>query len=165
MSEITLEITHPTLAPGPLQGFNFFWAFYVKGFRPEVHCQPCFRGSVSPQFNSRTARSGQIYVMDERRAFPFLYLCGVGVGPKNLLHQKNFHLALRPEPGAREVRETYNGYTITVENAVALPIPELPEGWNGLNRETTRCKNFRFGVEYFGWNPTARSLPYSQQPT
>ncbi len=93
--------------------------------------------------------------MDERKTFPYLYLCGVGVGPRNLLHQKNFHLALRPEPGAREVRETYNGYTITVENAIALPIPELPEGWQGLNRETTRCKNFRFGVEYFGWQPTA----------
>ncbi len=72
MSEITLEITHPTLAPGPLQGFNFFWAFYVKGFRPEVHCQPCFRGSVSPQLNSKTVQSGRLYVMDERRTFPFL---------------------------------------------------------------------------------------------
>lgn len=155
MSSITIEITHPTLAPGPIQGFKQFWAFFVNGFRPEVHCQKCFRGSVSPQLNRRTAQSGRTYVMNERPTFPYLYLCGVGVGPKNLLYQKNIHLALRPEPGTREVCETYNGYIVAVENAVALPIPELPPGWQGRDSETTGCKNFRFGVKYFGWNPPA----------
>jgi hypothetical protein len=36
-------------------------------------------------------------------------------------------------------------------NAVALPIPMIEPGWKGLDKETTRCKNFQFGVEYFGW--------------
>jgi len=53
--------------------------------------------------------------------------------------------------GAREVRQTYNGYIVTVENAMALSIPELADGWNGLRTRTTRCKNFRFGVAQFGW--------------
>ena len=80
-----------------------------------------------------------------------LYVCGVGVGPTNLLFQKNFHLPLKPEPGAREIRQTYNGYRVSVENAIAMPIPDLEPGWKGLDPETTRCKNFRFAVAQFGW--------------
>ena len=89
--------------------------------------------------------------MNERKSFRYLYICGVGLGPKSLLHQKNFTFpcALRGREGSSH---TYNGYTITVENAVALPIPELEPGWQGLDLETTRCKNFRFGVAYFGWS-------------
>lgn len=39
-----------------------------------------------------------------------------------------------------------------VENARELPIPALPESWEGRDRETTRCKNFQFGVAYFGYS-------------
>ena len=80
----------------------------------------------------------------------YLYICGVGSGPKSRLQLTNFHLPVRYEPGSAVAESTYNGYLITVADAVALPIPELPAGWNGLDLETTRCKNFRFGVAYFG---------------
>jgi hypothetical protein len=63
----------------------------------------------------------------------------------------NFHLPLKLAAGARETPQTYNGYTIRVENGLALPIPELEVGWKGLDLETTRCKNFRFAVSRFGW--------------
>jgi hypothetical protein len=148
---ITIQIDHSDLPSGHLQGFRFFWAYYVTGFNQPQHCQPGFKGTLSRQLNTRTARSGVLYVMDERRSFPYLYVCGVGTGAKRLLSQKNFHLPLRPEPGAREVRQTYNGYRVIVENAMAMPIPELEDGWKGLDRETTRCKNFRFAVAQFGW--------------
>jgi len=148
---ITIHLDHPEFPPGPIQGFRFFWAYYVTGFNRAVHCQPCFKGSLSASLNSRTARSGAVYVMNERRTFPYLYLCGVGTGPDKLLYQKNFHLPLKPQRSAREVRQTYNGYIVTVENAMALPIPELADGWNGLSTRTTRCKNFRFAVAQFGW--------------
>jgi hypothetical protein len=151
LNSITIRIDHPELVPGPIQGFRFFWAYYVSGFYQSAHCQPCFKGSLSNQLNTRTARSGELYVMSERRSFRYLYICGVGVGPKSLLHEKNFHLPLEIEPGAREIRKTYNGYTITVENGRPLPIPELEAGWKGLDLETTRCKNFRFAVAHFGW--------------
>jgi hypothetical protein len=156
---IEIRIDHHVYRTGAIQGFRHFWAFYVCGFDQSVHCQPCFRGSLSRQFNTRTAESGRLYVMNERKAFRYLYICGVGVGPKNLLREKNFHLPLRFEAGARQVGHTYNGYTVTVENAVALPIPELEPGWQGLDLETTRCKNFRFGVEYFGWQTGAPHYP------
>ncbi len=137
--------------PKPIQGFKFFWAYYVNGFDQSVHCQPCFKGSLSRQFNTRKVQSGKLYTMNEWKAFRYLYICGVGVGPKHLLGEKNFHLPLEYRLGAREVRQTYNGYIITVENGIALPIPELEVGWKGLNLETTRCKNFRFAVRQFGW--------------
>lgn len=148
---ITIYIDHPEFKPGPIQGFKFFWAYYVTGFDQRVHCQFCFKGSLSRQLNTRTGQSGKLYTMSERASFKYLYICGVGRGPKNLLYQKNFHLPLQHQPGAREVRQTYNGYTITVENGIALPIPELEVGWKGLDLETTRCKNFRFAVGQFGW--------------
>jgi hypothetical protein len=41
---------------------------------------------------------------------------------------------------------------VTVTNSVELPIPKLAPGWNGLmDKEHTGCRNFQFGVEYFGW--------------
>ena len=123
----------------------------MNGFNQTTHCLSCFKGSLSRQFNTRTVQSGKLYTMDERETFRYLYICGVGVGPKNLLRDKNFHLPLAYRAGGHEVHQTYNGYRITVENGVALPIPELESGWKGLDLETTRCKNFRFAVEQFGW--------------
>jgi hypothetical protein len=159
MISISIQIYHPDLAPGPLRGFRFFWAYYVTGYDQSLHCQPCFKGTLSKQLNTRTARSGVVYVMNERRSFPYLYVCGVGVGPKRLLHEKNFHLPLKPEAGAHEKYETYNGYIVEVQNAVALPIPIPEEGWKGLNRETTHCKNFRFAVAHFGWTDQPERNP------
>ena len=80
----------------------------------------------------------------------FLYVCGVGSGPQNQLRDKNFHLPLRYEEGARVVRQTYNGYRIIAYNAAEISIPALEPGWGGRDLETTRCKNFQFGVAYFG---------------
>ena len=141
---ITLRLDRAGKEPGLIEGFQFFWAFYVTGFDQRSHCQPCFKGTLSPQVNSRTVRSGQLYRMDERRAFRYLYVCGVGTGPKNELHRKNFHLGLRLEPGAGELKKaTYNGYELTVNNAVEMPIPEAaPDA-------VQRCKNFLFGMAYF----------------
>ena len=153
---ITIRVDHPEYEPGPVRGFRFFWAYYVNGFDQTVHCQPCLKGSLSKQFNTRTVRSGRLYPMNERKAVRYLYICGVGVGQKRLLHQKNFHLPVEFNPGANEIRHTYNGYKVTVENAITVPIPELEAGWKGLNLEATRCKNFRFAVGQFGWiEPTA----------
>ena len=81
----------------------------------------------------------------------FLYVCGVGSGPKVKLREQNVHLPLRYAEGQVVTEPTYNGYLVTARNAVALPIPALPQGWNGLHDEMTRCKNFRFGVASFGY--------------
>jgi hypothetical protein len=147
---ITRTVSHPSAPAGPIAGFRFLWAFYVKGLRADRHCQPCFRGRRVAEFCTPTARSGESVTFDRMDRYPYLYICGVGNGPRAELHRKNLHMPLRLAPGRREVVETYNGYLFTVENAELLPIPELPAGWNGRDLETTRCKNFRFGVAYFG---------------
>lgn len=55
---ITLIVEHPTAPPGRIEGFRFLWAFYVNGYHPSRHCQPCFRGARVADFCTPTARSG-----------------------------------------------------------------------------------------------------------
>ncbi len=76
--------------------------------------------------------------------------CGVGSGPKKALAAKNLHLPLEYAAGHVVRASTYNGYVIVAEDAAVVPIPMLRDGWNGRDRETTRCKNFQFAVAYFG---------------
>ena len=148
---ITLEVTHPQFEPGVIRGFRFFWAFYVDGFRSDRHCQACFKGQRVGDFSTATARSGQPVVFDLMDRYKYVYVCGVGCGPKPKLGTQNFHWALQYQEKSVIEKPTYNGYRVAAHNAIALPIPELPEGWNGRDRETTRCKNFQFAVEHFGY--------------
>lgn len=148
---ITLSVTHPTLPDDLIQGFRFFWAYYVSGFRSELHCQPCFKGRRIKEFSTGHAQSGRLYSFGAMDRFPYVYVCGVGSGPKKALAAQNFHFPLKYAEGEVVTATTYNGYVVTARNAVAVPIPALPEGWNGRDRETTRCKNFQFAVAYFGY--------------
>lgn len=149
--ETTRIVTHPSIPPGKIDGFRFMWAFYVKGYRPEKHCQPGLIGQGVDDFKTSTAVSGKTIALDKMSAFPYAYICGVGVGPKKELGGKNLHLPLRYKEGAVATKTTYNGYVFTATNAEELPIPELPEGFLGItNREHLRCKNFRFAVSVFG---------------
>ncbi len=147
---ITLRITHPTLPPGRVQGFSLIWAFYVKGFIPEKHCQFCFKGLRAPNFHSRNAASGVDIVLDRLDVSPIVYVCGVAMGSEDQRKYRNLHLPVEYEPGATAKAETYNGYTVEVVNARALPIPPVPDGWSGLPTYHTRCKNFQFGLAQFG---------------
>lgn len=147
---ITLRIDHPELGPGPVDGFRYLWAFRVSGFRSDRHCQPCFRGSLAKDFATGTVQSGRGIHVTLAPQHRYLYVCGVGSGPKSELHRKNLHLPLRYEEGSIVRKTTYNGYVVTAQNAVELPIPGLEPGWNGRDLETTRCKNFQFGMAYLG---------------
>lgn len=148
---IVLSITHATFPDGPLQGFRFFWAYYVAGFRQEFHCQPCFKGRRVEQCRTARVQSGRTYNLDRMDRYEYVYVCGVGSGPKKTLARKNLHFPLVYAAGESVAANTYNGYRITAQNARVLPIPVLPDGWNGRDRETTRCKNFQFAVAYFGY--------------
>jgi hypothetical protein len=147
---ITLQVTHLDQDSGPLTGFRFFWAFRVSGFRSDRHCQPCFRGSLVKDFSSQTVRTARTVDAVLQPQHQYLYVCGVGSGPRRERYLKNFHLPLRYEAGSSVSRTTYNGYVVTASNAVEVDIPALAPDWNGRDLETTRCKNFQFGVRYFG---------------
>lgn len=153
---ITIAIAHPSEAAGPIEGFNFFWAWKVNGFFPDRHCQDCFRGSIVDGFSTRTVRSGQRYAVDLGDRYDSLYVCGVAAGDVDLRGENNLHFALRPAVGMTATIRTYNGYLITARDAIQLSIPEaFPEGWQGLGIEFTRCKNFRFAVGEYGFPPRA----------
>ena len=147
---ITLTVSHPRIPAGPIEGFRFLWAFYVRGYRPEFHCQRCFIGHRVEEFSTRTARSGTTTVLDRLDRYPYVYVCGVGAGKKTELRHQNLHLPLRYKEGGIVETPTYNGYIFHLENAEELPIPALPDDWMGLDREHARCKNFQFAVAYLG---------------
>jgi hypothetical protein len=149
---ISLHITHPSIPPGPIEGFALLWAFYVRGFRPEKHCQECFVGELATSFHSRNHASGVEIRLDQTDEFRFVYVCGVAKGPESARRCTNLHFPLKFEAGSRAEITTYNGYHIVAENAVHVPIPDLAERWRGLPDVHARWKNFRFGVEYFGAN-------------
>lgn len=80
-----------------------------------------------------------------------MYICGVGAGPKKLLHAQNLHLPLRYEAGGVVEQTTYNDYRFRIENAALVDVPRLPDDFAGKTREHARCRNFQFGVAAFGY--------------
>lgn len=152
-ARIVLEVTHPVLSPGRIQGFRYVWAFYVEGYDPATHCQPCFKGARVPEFCTPTAQTGRRVVLDRMNRYPYVYVCGVGVGPKPERWRQNLHMPLRYCEGSVVERESYNGYVFRAEDAEEIAIPPLPDDWQGLPREHARCKNFQFAVACFGYPP------------
>jgi hypothetical protein len=153
MSAITLEVSHPAIEGGTkIEGFRFMWAYYVSGYDPALHCQPCFRGKRVDAFCTPTAQVGRIHLNRVDR-YPYVYVCGVASGRKEERRFKNLHFPLKYSEGAVAEAITYNGYTFRADNAMLLPIPELPAGWEGKSQEHVRCKNFQFAVAYFGYPP------------
>lgn len=150
---ITLEVVSPDGEQGPVQGFKFLWVKYVKGFDETTHCQKCLRGSLVSEASRGRLTPGHLIALNRMSEFPYVYVCGVGAGPKPLLRERNLHFPLRYELGKTAEVKTYNGYTITAHNAVALPIPKLESGWNGLPDAQVKCKNFQFAVSAFGYPP------------
>jgi hypothetical protein len=151
---ITLEVTGPNNEVGRIPGFKFLWAYYVNGYDPSRHCQPCFRGTRVPEFSTPTASSGVRVALDRMAQYPYVYICGVGAGPKNELREKNLHLPLRYAEGGVVDATTYNNYRFHAENAELVSIPE-PEAFEGKSEQHIRCKNFRFAVGAFGYPPRA----------
>jgi hypothetical protein len=149
-SSIRLSVAHPELPEGRIQGFHPIWAFYVDGFRLEGQCQECLKGDRVPEFISTTAQSGRTIELDRMDRYPFVYICGVAMGATSDRQANNLHLALQFETGSVVELTTYNGYRVRAENARRMPIPALQDGWQGRPLEQTRCKNYQFGVAYFG---------------
>ncbi len=138
-----------TFSPTPdgsdeLRGFTHFWLRYVHGFSPHFHCQKSLRGENDPRFR-KGMRLGQTYALAVPARCRYIYLCGVAPH-----HEPGLHLALEPQPDALATVTTHNGIEISVTGADQLDIPTLPDGYAGLGREFTTCRNWQFGVAYFG---------------
>ncbi len=146
VKSIQLVASHPE-QPGRITGFRFFWAYTVTGFKPDKHCQPCFRGRLSPELNSTNAATGAFEFAVPDGAL--IYICGVAAGPVKLRGGRNFHLPLEYRAGASGTAHTFNGYEFAFTNAVRVPMPD-PVPRPGLAEFHYRCGNFRVAEKWFG---------------
>jgi hypothetical protein len=156
---IVFNVTNLRGDEGPITGFRYIWAFYVKGYNPAKHCQPGLIGHRVNDFCTGRAMSGRSVTCDQMDRYPYLYVCGVAAGSKSGRKEKNLHLPLRYAAGAVVEATTHSGFHFRIENAEKVDVPALPEGWEGKPREHTRCKNFQFAVACFGYPPRVASSP------
>ncbi len=78
-------------------------------------------------------------------------------GRKDQLKEQNLHFPLVYAEGSFAEETTYNGYRFRAENARLFTFRELPEGFQGKSPQHSRCKNFQFAVEAFGYPPEGQS--------
>ena len=133
---------------GTVRGFPYFWLKYIHGAETRHHCAKGLLGWYSKRVH-KDLTLGLPAKLDEVPAHKWdvAYLCG-----NSLTWANNVHLPLVPTAGETVELRTYNGLTITVTNAIALPIPELPWKWRGLPKNFTTCRNFRFAVAHYGYH-------------
>lgn len=155
---ITITIGGAEGTPERLDGFQYFWCKYVRGFDARHHCARCLLGHWARGFYPRMRLPAQ-RVLDER-SFDYVYLCGVDRRGGN----QGLHIAMQHAPGERIEGMTYNGILVVVENARQLSIPPLPDDWRGLGWEYTRCMNFRFALSAYGENGALCSSPTPEVP-
>jgi hypothetical protein len=156
---IELVIRHPDPSRKVIDGFRQLWAYYVRGFDPNEHCQLCLKGQRSKYLNRNQTPPGAELRFDETRNFNQLYICGIAMGSQKELWRRNLHLALVEAPGEQVEMTTYNDFLLVVNNARQISIPEPLAALSHLPVNHYRCKNFRFGVKYYGYpgicEPTA----------
>ncbi|MEZ2347019.1 hypothetical protein [Terriglobus sp. RCC_193] len=128
------------------QTFVQLWGVYVSGFKPDKHCIYCLKGKKELQLH-REMQDGNYTLKTDS---PYFYLFAMGRVPK---HETNVHLAVRPQAGSVASIGSVYGVTFTIRDAFALRVDRLPDGWMGLGTDYTRCRNFQFGVQQFGYRP------------
>ena len=120
-----------------VQGFKFFWLKSVRDTRLEVHCARCLVGPYDRRINRTMPLDRPVELVG-----PLVYLCGVS--PR---WSTNLHVAARSAPGEGFAVPTYNGLIARFDNAVRIEIEPLPDGYMGLGRDFTTCRNFQFAVQ------------------
>lgn len=122
-----------------LEGFMFWWLKDVRDYRLDVHCARCLVGPYDRRINKRMATHHPIELRSD-----LIYLCGVASTRKWV---NNFHVAARLAPGKRIVMPTYNQHTVIIDHAEAIPIVPLEDGYKGLPKSFTTCRNYQFAVQ------------------
>ncbi len=130
----------------PIRGFWVLWLRYVRGFDGSQHCAKCLVST-----SDRRVHKGMLCDTDIPLDYgaienPYTYLCGVSA---QLKYENNLHLPMLYAPGKTAQAVTHTGDIVTVSNMEALSITALPDGFRGLSRKFTTCRNFQFGVEFF----------------
>jgi hypothetical protein len=135
VSEITAQTTR----------YRFLWGFYVTGFKPWLHCQPCLRGTRAPGIEP-FMKNG---VVQLDRPTKFFYLHGFAPGLKTERGERNLHLAVRPKMGSTATARSVYGPLFTIHDAEKISIQAPIVGFPESEKIWTRCMNFRFGAQVF----------------
>lgn len=146
-----------------LGGFRYWWMKHVFGFNEQQHCARCFVGPYEKQVGREMLLRRDVLLTPSDA--PFLYLCGVAISGG---WANNFHVAMRRAPGKSILARTYDGLKVEIENVEQVAIPPLPNGWGGLPRSYTTCRNFQFGVavrDQLPRNPTDQATGLREGPS
>ena len=150
---------------GPrVTGYPYLWIKAVTGFDHRAHCARCLKGPFLKATGDWVPPPNHWHEYTVPASAKALYICGVS--KKGYVF--NLHAPCLPEndvPFAGRLRH-HAGFAmplmdeqrLVVEGAVLMEIPALPDGWHHLPKSFTRCRNFQFGVQYFGWPEPGRSL-------
>jgi hypothetical protein len=128
--------------------YRFLWGFYVRGFKPWEHCQPCFRGTRAPGITP-AMKNGSIQL---GRPTKFFYLHGFAPGLASQRGVRNLHLAVRPKTDSTATIQSFYGPVFTIYNAEEIVIQRPIAGFPSSEDIWTKCKNFRFGAQMFEAN-------------
>lgn len=142
-----------------LKRYRYIWGFYVRGFKPWEHCQPCFRGTRAEGIDPLMS-DGSVPLP---RPTDYFYLHGNAAGGKEARREFNLHLAVRPKEGETAQVVTNDGAVFTLENAEQIVIRGPLEELAGSADHAMYCKcpNFRFGMQMY---PTPLELTGPKAP-
>lgn len=127
--------------------FVQLWGMYVTGFNSDKHCIYCLKGKKEARLH-RAMEDDSFDLESDTRRF---YLFAMGRVPKR---ETNVHFAVQHQPGAVASIGSVYGATFTIRDAAAIRVDRLPDNWLGLPPKYTRCRNFQFGVQEFGYRPS-----------
>lgn len=137
-----------------LSEWRQLWLKYVAGFDPAHHCQRCLLGPSEGALYKRLRPGAPMALMQPG---------GIGVGPYDALYlcgvhaswswAKNLHLVAIPDRGAIASWPNEDNPAFRIYGARRIEIPDLPLDHDGRSKEFTTCRNWRFGVAYYGIDP------------
>lgn len=145
------------VALSPAGAWRQLWLKYVTGFDPSCHCQKCLMGAAEGALYRRLQPGVPMPLASPRvgSSYDALYLCGVHASWN---WGKNLHLVAIPDPHATAAVTAGDGDEFRIYGARLIPIPDLPLGFAGKGKEFTTCRNWRFGMAYYGPDPRRRAF-------
>ena len=128
-------------------GWRYLWAKTVVGFRPGSHCAGCLRGSYELPFGLEMKAHSLIHLPGHVPG-DILYFCGVA---SPYVWANNMHLAVRVTGQDCDMArvDCYNGDTLTVLGAVAIPFDDKAalRDYPARGPAFLTCRNFQFGSQ------------------
>lgn len=128
------------------KGFRYFWLKRVTGFDSALHCARCLKGHYVSEVGTGMPVNEQVQI--EADPGDVLYLCGVSAPYR---WERNFHLALRVEPGAAVRTGCYTGDVVSILGAdyISFDDREARRRFPNLSEAYLSCRNFQFGAHHF----------------